>query len=243
MSDVPYDISIRDGDDILPQFADSNASAKQVLHQISSVKAGEMIIHGSKQLTRPRNAILIIISVAGRGDDQIKSFLRLISRGFSLGVFVFGTATFASAQLIALPIAVLAMTLILFAALFSRAITGWIVAGVNKTEPLIHVIVNTTQEAQSLIGRILSLDDQNSQDSEENVSRKIQVELNGHIFVKQRRVGFRSRWYLRFLGILAEPFDLRKVDQSNPHHEAVKDNTRSSEVELGLLRDQRFGQH
>lgn len=243
MSDVPYDVTIREGDSILPKFEDSNASAKQVLHQLASVKAGEAILHGSKQFTRPRNAILVMISVASKGDNRSRSFLRLISKCFSIGVFVFGTATFASAQLIALPVATLALTLILAAALVARAITGWIVAGVNKAEPLIHVIVNTTQEAQSLIGRILSIDDYDGRNTEENKSRKVQVELGGHVFVEQRRVGARSRWYLRILGVLAEPFDLRKVNQSGPDLRAVHAKTGTSEIELGLLREQTFGQH
>ncbi|KAG8532557.1 uncharacterized protein KY384_002434 [Bacidia gigantensis] len=243
VSDVPYDISIQDGDSILPKLEDSNASAKQVLHQLASVKAGEAILHGSKQFTRPRNAILVMISVISKGDHRSKSVLRLISKCFSIGVFVFGTATFASAQLIALPVATLVLILILAAALFARAITGWIVAGVNTTEPLIHVIVNTTQEAQCLIGRILSLDEYDSQKTEENKSGKIQVELGGHVFVKQRRVGSRSRWYLRILGVLAEPFDLRKVNQSDPHLKTVPAETGNSEVELGLLREQTLGQH
>ena len=243
MSDVPYDISIRDGDSILPEFENPNASTKHMLHQLASVNAGEPILHGSKQFTRPRNAVLVMISVINKGDNRPKSALRLISRCFSLGVFVLGTATFASAQLVALPVAVLVLTLILAAALFARAITGWIVAAVNKTEPLIHVIVNTTQEAQCLIGRILSLDEYDSQRTEENKSRKIQIELDGYVYMKQRRVSSRSCWYLRILGVLAEPFDLRTVSQSKPYTQAVNIETGNSEVELGLLRAQTLGQH
>ncbi|KAL8896486.1 MAG: hypothetical protein Q9207_007681, partial [Kuettlingeria erythrocarpa] len=46
------------------------------------------------------------------------------------------------------------VTLVPGAGVSSRAITGWIVQGVNKTEPMLHVTVNSTQEAQRVIARI-----------------------------------------------------------------------------------------
>ena len=184
-----------------------------------------------------------MISVAAKREDRSKSFLRLGSKSLSLGGFVFGTATFAAARLIALHVAVLVMTLILAAALFARGIAGWIVAGVNKTEPRIHVIVDTTQEAQRLIDRILSLDECGSQVTGENQHRKVHMELAGHVFVKQHRVGSRSCWHLWLLGVLAEPFDLRGVDQSRHHHRAASGGRGNSEIELGLLRADISRQH
>ena len=237
VSDIPYDVSIREGDSILPKLENPAASAKQVLYQLASLRAGTATLHGSKQYTRPRNAVLVMVSVASHGQNRAKSLLRLGSKCVSITVFVVGTAIFASAQLLALPVAVMVLTLILAAGVFARAITGWIVSGINKTEPLIHVIVNTTQEAQHVIARILSIDKYGDQATDEAKVRKIQVELGGHVFVNQRRVGTRSGWYLQALGVLAEPFDLRKVDHAKVFPNAMQGSTDHSEFELGLLRE------
>ncbi|KAL8789305.1 MAG: hypothetical protein Q9213_001228 [Squamulea squamosa] len=114
-----------------------------------------------------------------------------------------------------------------------------------RTEPLIHVIVNSTQEAQDVIARILSLDEYGTEDSEhpnETETRKLQVELNGHIFVKQRRVAHRCKWILWILGVLAKPYDLTKVDMKKRTNMlgAVQAGTQPSQsdvdLEHGLLR-------
>lgn len=236
VSDIPYDVNIQNGDSILPTLQNSNVKASHVLHQLASLKAGTATLRGSKQYTRPRNAILVIVSVAIQSQSPYRSFLRLLSKCASIAAFVTGTALFASVQLLGLPVAVMTLTLILAAGIFGRAISGWMVSGVDETEPLIHVIVNTTQEAHHVISQILRLDQceetheekaRNSQETGEKKVRKIQVELRGHVFVDQQRVGHRSRWYVNALGVLAEPFDLRKV------HQASTDG----EIELGLMRN------
>lgn len=92
--------------------------------------------------------------------------------------------------------------------------------------------MNTPQEEQDVIARVLSPDKFGSQDTGGSEVRKIQVELGGHVFVSQRRVGRRSLWYLRSMGVLAEPFNLRNV-----HHAEITSNVNPnhSEVELGLM--------
>ncbi|KAG8531817.1 uncharacterized protein KY384_003453 [Bacidia gigantensis] len=235
VSDVPYDVSIREGDSILPKLENPAASAEQVLYQLASPRAGTAILQSSKQYTRPRNAVLVIVSVASHGQNRTKSIFRLASKCLGIAIFVVGTAIFASAQLLALPVAVTVLTLILAAGVGSRAINGWIVSGVSKTEPLIHVIVNTTQEAQQVIARILSIDRYDDQVLGEGKVRKIQVELGGHVFVNQRRVGSRSTLWLRGLGVLAEPFDLRRIDRSESFRTPMQESTDRSELEFGLL--------
>lgn len=210
VSDIPYDVSIRNGDSFEPKLKNPDASVHQVLHQLASLKAGTVMLHGSKQYTRPRNAVIVMVSVVNQGQNRIRSILRLVSKCVSIATFVTGTAIFASVHLLAMPVAAMSLTVIIGAGVFGRAITKWIVSNVSKTEPLIHEIVNTTQEAQDVIARILSIDGKVSG----NQIRKVQVELGGHVFVDQRRVGHRSPWWLRTLGVLAKPFDLRSVDQS-----------------------------
>ena len=237
MSDVPYDVSIENGDSILSKLENPDASAQQVLHQLASLKAGTVKLHGSKQYTRPRNSVIVMVSVANKGQNHYRSFLRLGSKCTSIATFVMGTAIFASVQLLALPVAVMTITVILGLGVFGRAITGWIVSGVNKTEPLIHVIVNTTQEAQYVIARVISLDEYDSEESGGTENRKVQVELGGHVFVSQRRVGRRSPWFLRTLGVLAEPFDLRKVGMPETSPSMFQARTDYREMELGLMQD------
>ena len=157
-----------------------------------------------------------MVSVASHGQDRVRSVLRLLSKCTGIAVFVTGTALFASVHLLALPVAVITLTLILAVRVFGRAITGWIVSGVGMTEPLMYVIVNTTREAQRLIARILSFDEHGGREFGEKEVRKVQVELRGHVFVGQRCVARRSPGWLKTLGILAEPFDLRKLDSNKP---------------------------
>lgn len=236
MSDIPYEVNIQGGDNILPQLENPDATAKKVLNQLASLRAGTATLRGSKQYTRPRNAVLVMVSVAIQSQGRIRPLAQLVCKCLSVATFVTTTTFFASVQLLALPVAIMTLTLILAAGVFGRAITGWIVSSISKTEPLIHVVVDTSQEAQHVIAQVLSLDNYGSQEKGGNEVRKIQVELDGHVFVSQRRVGGRSRWWLKTLGVLANPFDLRQVDCSETSPNAFQAGTDPSEVERGLMR-------
>lgn len=236
MSDIPYQVDIRGGDSILPQLENPDGATKEVLHQLASLRAGTATLRGSKQYTRPRNTVLVMVSVVTKGQGRIRALTRLVCKCLSIATFVTGTAFFASVQLLAMPVAVMTLTLILAAGVFGRAITAWIVSGIGKTEPLIHVVVDTTHEAQHVIARVLSLDNYDSQETGGNEVRKIQVELGGHVFISQRRVGHRSKWYLKTLGVLAPPFDLRTVHHSETSSDVFLASADQSECELGLTR-------
>ncbi|KAL8881468.1 MAG: hypothetical protein Q9198_001338 [Flavoplaca austrocitrina] len=132
VSDIPYDIRVRGGDSISAKFDKPKDSASRVLKSLASVKAGSATIQGSRQYTRPRNAVLVVISVVGRGEQRICSLVRLLSKCTSIATFVSGTAIFASVQLLALPMAVFILTLVLAAGVCGRAITGWIVQGTEN---------------------------------------------------------------------------------------------------------------
>ncbi|KAL9626043.1 MAG: hypothetical protein Q9204_007629, partial [Flavoplaca sp. TL-2023a] len=96
VSDVPYDVRVRGGDSIIAKLDKPEDSASAVLESLASVKAGSATIQGSRQHTRPRNAVLVVISVVGHGDQRIRSLLRLLSKCTSIATFVTGTALFAS---------------------------------------------------------------------------------------------------------------------------------------------------
>ena len=236
VSDIPHDVVIHNGDSIIAKLQKSYQSVTSILQQLGTLRAGSVFLRGSQQYTRPRNTILIMVSVVKDGDAVVGALSRLASKYASIATFVTGTAFFASTQLLAGSVAVLTLTLVLAAGVFSRAITRWIVQGVSKTEPMLHVIVNSTQEAQHVIARILSLDEEYTGTQDE--LRKVQVEVGGHVFVEQRRVAYRTPWYLRFFGVLAEPFDLRKVAVCEYAPKGLSQSNASTmdEVELGLLR-------
>lgn len=148
---------------------------------------------------------MVIVSIAGQNKgDQI---WRLLSKSLSVGVFVAGTAIFASVTLLSLIMAIVVLTLTLAAGIFGRAIAGWVVAHVSKTEPMIHVISATEQEAYQAITKILSL--------RSNDGTHFQVEINGQVFINEQRVASRSRLIVATLGVLAEPYDVTRVHQSN----------------------------
>ncbi len=189
--------------------SNAGTQVELALKQLPTLLAGTISIDGSLERTEPRNAILVMVSVIDDGMSTLQSFWRLLSKAVSIGVFVTGTAFFASVQLLALPMAVMVVTLVLAAGVFGRAIASWITDRVSRAEPLIHVIVNTKEEACQIIAKILMLN-KNSKDTPESEMRAIQVEINGHIFVNCRRVAKRSPWHIRILGIMAEPFDLAR---------------------------------
>lgn len=237
MSDIPYDVSVQNGDNILSKLRNSDISAHEMLHQLAGLKAGTVKLDGSKQYTRPRNAVLVMISVASQKQKFLRAALRLVSIFISIATLIAATALFASVNFVTLPVATTTFLLILAVVVYGRAITEKLVSDGSKTEPLIHVIVDTKQEAQRVIARILSLDKHDNNETGESEVRKVQVELGGHIFVSRQRVSRRSPWILRILGVLAEPFDLRTVDSSQiiPYDR--------SELELSLMQEQRLYRH
>lgn len=138
---------------------------------------------------------MIMVSIIG--EPRFRSLWRLLSKTFSIAAFVTGTAMLASVTLVPLHIAIMVLLVMLCAGVWCRAITGWMVSLAFETEPMIHVISDTRSEASQAIREILSM--------------PFQVETNGHVFIKQRRVAKRSPWFVKIMGLLASPYDLRKA--------------------------------
>lgn len=175
VSRVPYEIGLskgesifssalnraqdgRDDSGVVSEDATSDAESEgagRALTQLYTIPAAKVSFLGSTQFTETRNAVLVMISVIGSA--PFASLWRLLSKSVGIAVFITGTALFASATLISLPIAVMALTLVLSAGVFSRAIAGWMVRRVADEEPMIHVLVNTGDEANGAPCRILKL--------------------------------------------------------------------------------------
>jgi hypothetical protein len=80
--------------------------------------------------------------------------------------------------------AVVVLMLTLAAGIFGLAIAWYIVSHVARTEPMIHIISRTKEEAYQAIAENVTL-----KSSDGSLS---QVEINGHILINERRVATRS---------------------------------------------------
>jgi hypothetical protein len=154
--------------------------------------------------------MMVIVSVAPdeTAASSAKKLWRLISRGASLTVFVMGTMLFSNITLLALPMAGVVVILVLAAGVFGRAISSGIVASVAQMEPMIHVITDSEEEACRVRGDIFTL-----QQDDEDERSIFQIEVEGHVFVGEKRVAHRSPWYVKTLGVMANPFDIRKAER------------------------------
>lgn len=200
----------------MTQLSTNEDSVSRSLQRLGRLRAGRVLFRGSKVKTQAVNTVIIMVSVVAH-DNPLSSVKRLFTKMSSIGVFVTGTAFFAAVQLLALPMAVMVLTFILSAGVFGRGFANWIVTRIDREEPLIHIIVKDTKEAHQVISRVLELDHQNppeeSEEEGEKSGRLVQVEIGGHIFIKHRRVAHRSPWHVRMWGIMANPYDLRKVGE------------------------------
>ena len=208
VSSLPYDVETLGGQPITDLFSNNSPSENVAiaLKQLKTLKPATLTVYGSRLRTRSRNTVMITVSVVG--ENTRDSILRLISKAFSVGAFVTGTTIFASATLLSLIMAVVVLTLTLAAGLLGRAIAGWIVGRVSRTEPMIHIISGDEQEAYQAITEVLCL--------KSNDGTPFQVEINGHIFINERRVASRTRWSrfkVAMLGVLAESYDVTKAHQ------------------------------
>ncbi|KAH7083744.1 hypothetical protein FB567DRAFT_446817 [Paraphoma chrysanthemicola] len=205
VSRVPYKLTISGGESILTDPLRARSEPDNIgraLKHMETMPAGKVSFSGSTQYTQPRNTVLVMVSISG--NTRLASVSRLASKAISIAVFVTGTAMFASVTLVAINMAILVLVLVLSAGGFSRAIAGWLVRRISEKEPMIHVIVNSEEEANQAMCRILKL--RLIEDVEGY--NDVQVEIDGHIFVNGRRVATRSKWYVAVLGVLANPYDL-----------------------------------
>lgn len=199
VSSLPYDVEILGGQPVTDCFGHDPAF-ENALSQLNTLKPASMNLNGSSLQTQARNSVMVMVSIVGQ--QKWEAYWQRLSKVFSVAVFVTGTAFFASVTLLSLIMAVVVLTVTLAAGLFGRAIASWIVSHVANTEPMIHIISNTEEEAHRAIAKILSL--------KSTTGSPFQVEINGHILINERRVATRSRITVALLGVLAEPYDIMK---------------------------------
>lgn len=202
LSSLPYDVEILGGQPITDYFS-TNTATENALKQLKTLRPASMNFFGSSLQTPARNSVIVMVSIVGQ--QKLEQIWQRLSRAFSVAVFVFGTAVFASVTLLSLVMAVVVLTLTLAAGILGRAIASWIVSNVAGTEPMIHIISGTKEEAYQAIAEILSL--------KSNDGSPFQVEINGQIFINERRVATRSWLKVAMFGVLAEPYDIVKAYQ------------------------------
>jgi hypothetical protein len=205
VTSIPYEIKVTGGESITSDFGEGSVGL--ATKQLKTVKPASLRITGSRLKTMHRNSVLVLVSIARTAKEKTfwRSLFQVFSKTASVTVFVFGTCVLSAVTLLAMPMAQLALMLILAAGIGSRAISGGIVNAVTKNEPMIHVITENEKEAYEVIREVFY--------HQQRLETNFQVEIKGHVFVDGRRVAKRSLWYRRILGVMASPFDLRKVKE------------------------------
>lgn len=97
---------------------------------------------------------------------------------------------------------------ILGAGVFGRAITSWIVTGIETADPMVHFVADSDDEAYHMLARLFMIGRVGMSD---NMTRQIQIEINGQVFLDRRRVASRSSWIPRLMGILTSPYNLARA--------------------------------
>jgi hypothetical protein len=246
LSDIPYPVSVEYGDDITTCISPSKSLAQggevvdnvgKAITQLSTLAAGKLVIDKAQQQAKSVNTLYVIVSIAEQRVPFRKAVLRSCSKLASIGVFITGTAMFASAQLLPIAMATFTLTLVLAAGVFGRTIAGWIVAGIEQAEPMMHFVAEDELEAHYIIAKLLTFE-LNDEDPDlelgDTSPRKIQVEINGHIFVSRRRIVQHSRIPGLLFGIIAPPFDLLKAARKLETHRMSEAMTSQSDVNIPL---------
>ena len=168
-------------------------------------------------MVQPRSCFYAVISQEGISVQR--AFSRIFAKWASVAVFVFGTALFASSQLISITVALFVLSLALGSGIMGRVIVLWISSQMNRDNiPIMHKIVRHREEAAEYLKEILKLEG-------------VQIEIRGHIFINRRCVHRTSEWFhwSKYLGLLAAPYDITK-DVIMGHDPAIQ--FRGTSVEL-----------
>ncbi|KAL8832879.1 MAG: hypothetical protein Q9170_004699 [Blastenia crenularia] len=163
---------------------------------------GQIIRDGNEPWSSSRVPFYVVISLEGISGSH--AALRVFSKAFAIGVFVTGTAIFASTQLIAMSVAVTVLCLVLGAGVFERVIAMWMASEMMKTKPVLHRVVKSRGLAAEYIDRILAIDG-------------LVVEVMGHVIVSGRCIQRYNPWFRlsNWLGLLAGPYNIGKLTMVN----------------------------
>lgn len=159
---------------------------------------GQVIRDGNEPWSSSRVPFYVIISV--EGISRSHATLRVFSKAITIGVYVTGTAIFASTQLLYMSVAVTVLCLVLSAGIFGRVIAMYMASEMMKTKPVLHRVVKSRGLAAEYIDRILNIDG-------------LAVEVMGHVILNGRCIE-RYNQILRlsnWFGLLAGPYDINRL--------------------------------
>lgn len=143
----------------------------------------------------PRTCFYVVICV--HGISTLHAIAQILAKCSSVAVFAFGTALFASAQLMSISITLMVLVALLPAGVAGRVIAMWIVSAMSRhTKPILHKMVRTEEEAARYIHSIAELD--------------VQMEIKGHVIVNGTVVKSRHTWFApeTYIGLLASPYNV-----------------------------------
>jgi hypothetical protein len=163
---------------------------------------GRIFIDTVEPWTAPRVPFYVIVSLEGITPSH--ATLRVVSKAISVGVFVAGTAAFASVTMVTISVALTVLGLFLGAGVFGRAVAMWMASEMMVFNPVLHAVVKTRAEASDHIAHILAIDG-------------LTVEVMGHVIVNGRCIGRYNEWFsaAQVFGVLSPAFDLAKLAQKN----------------------------
>jgi hypothetical protein len=159
---------------------------------------GRVIMEPNEPWSASRVPFYVIISLEGISTSH--ATFRVISKALSVGVYAAGTATFASATFITISIALTTLCLVLGAGVFGRVVTMWMASEMMKTNPILHRVVKSQDEAADYIESVLSIPG-------------LTCEIMGHVIVNGRCIKRYNKWLriATYFGILAPPYDVSKL--------------------------------
>ena len=184
--------------------ATSNRGLKRgiqpILNQLKKKLPGNLFV--SDNFSHPVevcNSIMLIINFLSDEDPSPdKELLRLVSRGMSIGVYLLGTAMFASVTLLSLKASLTVSGVLGLAAIVGRALAKYVVEVLDRDSPIIQVIAAEDEEDQIIAGVL------------QTCGQNLQVEIDGHVIVGGRRVTDCSRDYAPSEEIQAKSCDAEK---------------------------------
>lgn len=114
---------------------------------------GRIVMDQSAPWSASNNPFYVIISVKGISNPH--AVLRVFSKFFSVAVFTFGTALFASTTLITILVALTSAALVVIAGVFGRVTAMWMASEIMMNKPVIHRVVKGRVEAELYIEAML----------------------------------------------------------------------------------------
>ncbi|KAI0555294.1 hypothetical protein F4679DRAFT_578679 [Xylaria curta] len=151
-------------------------------------------------------AFMVVVSVSET--TRSRAILRVLSKLVSIGVFVVGTAAFASTTLVAVSVAAIDLVFIIGGAVFGRVAALWMISEMMKEKPIMHRVVQNELEADAFICEILA-------------TPGLTVELMGHVFINGKCVKRYNRFFnlSTIFGVLVPPYKIEKLLTRGPHAE------------------------